>query len=103
MAWSVNNGYAPSMAVAVPGNTSLSKSCLSTLPSFRWLIPFVPMMNTSALWTVALVIAGDNPVAWSNVLAVTPKAIPSVPSTSSARKPANAESAQFILLGLFAR
>jgi hypothetical protein len=31
------------------------------------------------------------------VLAVTPKAIPSVPSMSSARKPANAESAQFIL------
>jgi hypothetical protein len=55
------------------------------------------MMNISALWTVALVIAGDNPVAWSNVLAVTPKAIPSAPSMSSARKPANAESARFIL------
>ena len=72
----------------MPGTTSRANSRQSTLPCTAWLIPEAAVVNTSTRWTLAEARCGGTPSAVTiNVLAMTPNAMPSAPSTSCAVKP----------------
>ncbi len=71
-----------------PGMTSRRNSRQSTFRCRVWLTPEAAVVKVSTAWTLADAIAGDTPMTLtSNVLLISPKAIPSAPSTTCAAKP----------------
>ena len=71
-----------------PGSSSRRNSCLSMFPCSRWLIPDVAVVKHSTTWTRCEASAGGTPSTPTiNALEITPKAMPSAPSTSCAAKP----------------
>ena len=72
---------------ATPGTASRSMSLWSTLPSMPCAAPETPVVNTSAVCTLALTAAGGMPIASRIEDETRPKAIPSAPSTSCAPRP----------------
>ena len=54
--------YAPMPPPIIPGMVSLVNSFLSTFPSFRCDRPDMPLVNISAVWTLALAVAGGMPM-----------------------------------------
>ncbi|MNJ61715.1 hypothetical protein D3C77_575200 [compost metagenome] len=63
---------APRIAPIIPGNSRRRNSDLLTLPSFTWEMPDSPVVNTSAICTLALAAAGLAPVDSKKVVAVMP-------------------------------
>ncbi|SVJ57016.1 Uncharacterised protein [Klebsiella pneumoniae] len=63
---------APSTAPIIPGSSRRRKSDLLTLPSLTWEIPEKPVVNTSAMCTLALAAAGVAPALSRKVVAVMP-------------------------------
>ena len=56
--------------------------------------PDAAVVKISAMWTMALACAGDVPNESMTVVAVTPNAMPSAPSTSCANSPTKKKSHQ---------
>ena len=63
---------APRMAPSMPGSSRLRNSFLFTLPSLAWEIPDRPVVNTSAMCTLALAAAGGTPLLSRKEVAVMP-------------------------------
>ncbi len=80
--------YAPSTAPTAPGTASTPTVRQSMLDNRQCAAPEASAVPTSARWIAAEATAGAVPTASRVVVAVTPKAMPSEPSTSWARKPA---------------
>ena len=81
---------APAKAPIAPGTPSRATSRQSTLPSFQCDTPDATLVPSSARCTDADAIAGLRPAMSSSDVDVTPKPIPSEPSTSWAAKPTTA-------------
>ena len=77
----------PQNAPIIPGSNNRMKSDLLTLPNLTCAIPDNPVVNTAAIWTLALATAGLLPVLNKKVVAEIPYAIPSAPSIICAKKP----------------
>src|SRR5690606_12973302 len=73
---------APRKAPTAPGPPSLTTIGQSMFLNFQCDRPAASVVPSSARWTAALACAAPRPLSTSNVVAVTPKAIPRAPSTS---------------------
>ena len=82
------SSVAPRIAPITPGMTSLRNSFQSTLRCATWLIPDAAVVKVSTACTLADATAGGTPITvTSRVELITPKAMPSAPSTTCAAKP----------------
>ena len=63
---------APSEAPSIPGISKRRNRLRLTLPSFTCEMPDTPVVNTSAMWTLALATAGVDPVASRKLVEVMP-------------------------------
>src|SRR3954447_2001844 len=81
---------APANAPTAPGTPTRRTTRQSTLPNFQCEKPDINVVPISARWTVAEAAAGLVPMASSSVVEVTPYAMPRLPSTSWAPRPARA-------------
>ncbi len=86
---SADNNVAPRNAPTAPGAPSLSTKAQSMFLNFQCDRPEAKVVPTSARCTAALAWAAPTPDSTSSVVAVTPKAMPSAPSTSWAPMPTN--------------
>jgi hypothetical protein len=85
---------APTKAPTAPGTPMRTTSRQLTLPNRQCDRPDAAVVPISARWTLAEDTAGENPLDSSTVLVVTPKAIPSAPSTSWPIRPASAKTSR---------
>ncbi len=85
---------APAKAPMAPGTAMRATSDHETLPNFQWDSPEVNVVPISARCTLAEETAGAMPLEISTVLQVTPKAMPSAPSTSCPNRPAKAKTSR---------
>ena len=81
---------APTKAPTAPGRPMRRTPAQSTFPKRAWDAPDAAAVPSLARWTDAEARAGVRPTARSRVVEVTPKPMPSAPSTKDAPKPARA-------------
>ncbi len=81
---------APRNAVTAPGTATRTSTLVSTLPTLQCDRPLTNVVGSLAAWVAAEAAAGAMPMRSSTVADVTPKPMPSVPSTIWARPPATA-------------
>lgn len=82
---------APAKAPIAPGMPMRRTTFQSTLPKRQCEAPETALVPISARWIVALIAAGESVVsATRKVVAVTPKAMPRLPSTSCPSSPTKA-------------
>ena len=84
---------APRKPPIAPGTATRIRIALSMLPTRQCDSPEISVVGSLAACVAALAVAGATPSARSTVAEVTPKPIPSVPSTSWAKPPARAKAA----------
>jgi hypothetical protein len=87
---------APANAPTAPGIAIFATTFQSTLPNRQCETPDASVVPISARCTVAEAAAGATPVTSSNVVEVTPYAMPRLPSTSWAARPTSASRMSFL-------
>ena len=85
---------APRMPPITPGMAMRLTIVQSTLRCHQCEAPDAAVVKISAMWAMALACAGDDPKLSMTVVAVTPNAMPSAPSTSCANSPTKKNSHQ---------
>src|SRR5262245_66528218 len=85
---------APMMPPITPGIAMRRAMAQSTFRCHQWDAPDAAVVKISAMWTMALACAGGVPNDSMTVVAVTPNAMPSAPSTSCANSPTKKNSHQ---------
>jgi hypothetical protein len=85
---------APAKAPMAPGMPMRATRRQFTFPNFQWDRPDVNVVPISARCTLAEATAGEKPLESSTVEVVTPKAMPSEPSTSWPISPARANTSK---------
>ena len=85
---------APMKAPTAPGSASMTTARQWTLPKRQCAVPDIRPVPILTTWIDADAAAGAKPTAASSVAVVTPKPMPSEPSTSWAKKPMRATTAR---------